>query len=198
MKKLGYFLIGLMLLTIVVTFFLPINSDVEFEECVKDVVNASFKKISSRGGYYVMIEKPSINNLTPYYLYNKTRYIPDLSFVESNIESAVENNYLRCIDKEIYALEEIKVSLEDGVSFTARYIKDLDKIQQFQTTIPLSFDFLDISVKVLDSFYDEDICLSCINRISNEFDAKIDFFDYQSSLIFSIIKDDVEWNFAVN
>jgi len=103
-----FIILSIIILGIVITLFIikpnkqqsipqtiqPIHSSIQ--SCIDSTAKQAIIHTSERAGYY-NLPKTSLNNLTPYYLYNKENLMPTKEKIQKQISLYLEDNLPKCI-----------------------------------------------------------------------------------------------------
>jgi len=180
----------------------PVNDFVY--ECIKSTAEDALINVADSGGYYNLPKLSTDNNIAYYYykgenlLISKERLKAEIeSYINDGVALCTKNfvNYpdLKVISGKISSNVEIS---NENVLIKITYplsIKKEDKthvLNNFEITIPAKIGLLyNISKEITDMTLEhkKDVCITCLEELSEKNDIYIKMFDYNGEIIFFII-----------
>ncbi len=185
----------------------PIKNFVD--ECVEERAELTLEIISKGGGYY-SLPKFSTNSGVTYYIKDGKNYMPSKELIEKEISENLKQNIPGCAGNfsnfPDYIIEKENISIKtkilgDKINLDIDYPLVIKKenssaiINNFDVVLPTRLGVIYNSAQQIVNSSSEDLCFSCISRISLENNLLIDTFDYENNtIIFTIIDNSSEIN----
>lgn len=180
--------------------FKPVYAYVK--SCVDKTAKEAVFYIGDTGGYYLVPELATENNIA-YYFYNDENLMPSIDFVEKELEKYMDDMLFFCT-KNFVDFPEYEVDYqetitdviinENDVYFDISYPLSISKdgqtftIDEFETIVPVRLGRI---IESLDTYMSEQekitdaICLSCLESVSEPYNLQIYMWDYDDDVIFS-------------
>ena len=190
--------------------------------CLENTGENALVDVGENGGYVFTDDESFVGN-APYYLIDGTEQIPSVDIVESQISFIVNQELSYCIlnfkdFKDQYEnitsrLDNVETIIEDErVELKLTYPISVTKsqtsyeIKDFSSEIKLRItDYLKISEEIVSEQHNNnEICISCLYELGEEYGVNIELIDYGDSTIFTITDENYklndesyEWRFAI-
>ncbi len=179
------------------------------DNCIKSTVEDALLNVADSGGYYNLPKLSTDNNIA-YYYYKGESLMPSKEKVKSEIEAYI-NEGLRLCTKNFIDYPDLKVISgkvlsnaeisNEKVLIKIKYPLSIKKgertytLNNFQTEIPAKIGLLyDISKEIVNMALKnkKDICITCLEELSEKNEVYIKMFDYKGDVIFFIIDPNVD------
>lgn len=183
----------------------PVNDFIN--NCIKSTVEDALLNVADSGGYYELSKFSTENNIA-YYYYNGQNLMPSKEELKSEIEKYINKgipictkNFVDYPDVRVISgnvSSNVEIS-DERVLIKITYplsIKKSDKtyvLNKFELSIATKIGLLyGISEEItkMTIKHKKDICLTCLDEISEKNDVYIKMFDYNGDVIFFIIDPD--------
>jgi hypothetical protein len=180
----------------------PVNDFVD--GCIKSTAEDALINVADSGGYYNLPKLSTDNNIA-YYYYKGENLVISKERLKSEIENYINDGVALCT-KNFVNYPDLKVisgkvssNVEisnEKVLIKIAYplsIKKEDKtyvLNNFEITIPTKIGLLyDVSKEITDMTmkHKKDVCVTCLEELSEKNDIYIKMFDYNGGVIFFII-----------
>jgi len=187
----------------------PIYSFVE--DCVEKTAKGAVYQISDTGGYFVLPDLSTENNIA-YYMYEGGNYMPSKERVEEELSTYMNEMLFFCTKNFVYfsdfeveqsAVESVVKIEEDSVVFDVEYDLDISKggktysFKDFDVEVPVRlgvvYDVID-EIMVEQMTTPKDICVTCLEESAIENNLQIAMWDYDDAVIFSVVDLESELN----